>query len=73
MAITWTQEEIDELKAAIAKGVLTVKYGGPPSREVTYRSLDEMLALLSQMESSVGGRTSFRRVRFRQGFRDGDC
>lgn len=69
MPITWTDAEIAELRAAIASGVLTVKYAGPPAREVTYQSLREMRDLLSEMTRQ--GRPTSRRVAWRKGFRDG--
>lgn len=47
---TWTQEEIDALKAAIASGVLSVRYA---DRTVTYHSLQEMRALLAEMQRDV--------------------
>lgn len=56
--ITWTQAEIDALKAAVASGVQTVTYS---DRTVTYQSLEDMRALLATMEQSVTGapRTRF--------------
>jgi hypothetical protein len=69
MAVTWTQEEIDALKAAIASGVLTVSYAGPPQRSVTYQSLAEMRALLADMNRQVTEAPSYRRVQFNKGFR----
>ena len=73
---TWTQEEYDALRAAVASGVLTVKYAGPPAREITYQSLSDMRALLAEMAASIadqnGGATRFRRAAFRKGFRDAD-
>lgn len=53
MAITWTQADIDALKDKIKEGALTVKYSGPPAREVTYHSLDQMRALLASMEQNL--------------------
>lgn len=59
---TWTQTEIDALRAAVASGVLTVRYEGPPARMITYQSLAEMRALLTSMvqngPSGSGGPTS---------------
>lgn len=61
MTATWTQAQIDELKAAIASGVLTVSYSGPPARSVTYQSLKEMRELLAAMledsARAAGGRS----------------
>lgn len=60
MAIEWTQEDIDKLKAAIAKGVRVVRYG---DRTVEYHSLKEMRDLLSSMSASVDAASgSGRRV-----------
>ena len=71
MATTWTQADVDTLKAAIASGVLSVSYAGPPARSMTYQSLDAMRAALAEMIRDVNGTTSYRRVRFVRGFRDG--
>lgn len=48
--MAWTQQDIDSLKAAIAKGVRDVSYG---QNRVSYRDFDEMLATLRLMESEV--------------------
>jgi hypothetical protein len=52
-AETWTQDDIDNLKAAIASGVLSVRYAGPPERSVTYHNLTEMRRLLASMVRQV--------------------
>lgn len=65
----WTQAEIDTLKAAIASGVLTVTYAGPPQRSVTYQSLTQMRALLAEMRRDVGDYRRYRRVAHSKGFR----
>lgn len=54
MPVTWTQDDVDALQAAIKSGAKTVKYA---DREVTYHSLDEMLRLLSDMQQSVDNGT----------------
>lgn len=55
MATTiWTQADIDTLKAAVASGILTVSYAGPPARMITYQSLASMRALLAEMVAQVG-------------------
>lgn len=67
---TWTQTEIDTLRAAIASGVLTVSYDGPPRRMVTYQSTEAMLkvlALAQQAVNAAAGGTSWRRVATRKG------
>lgn len=70
---TWTQADIDTLKAAVASGVLMVSYAGPPQRSVTYQSLDAMRSLLAEMIRDVNGSAvpSYRRVQVNKGFRDG--
>lgn len=72
--VEWTDEEIAQLRAAIASGVLTVSYSGPPSRTITYQSLDQMRALLADMVSSTAaaaGRPTYRRAAVSKGFRSG--
>lgn len=63
---TWTQDDIDALKAAIRRGVRIVRFG---TREVEYHSLKEMRDLLAEMvaqvNSSTGGRS--RLAGFRSG------
>lgn len=68
MAATWTQADIDALKATIASGALTVNYAGPPQREITYQSLGEMRRLLADMISQVNGSKSWRHATFSKGF-----
>lgn len=53
--MAWSQADIDALKAAIATGVATVSYSGPPSRSVTYQSTDAMLQALAVMQQEVNG------------------
>ena len=72
MAITWTQDDIDALKKAISGGVLTVTFDGPPKRSITYQSLSEMRALLSDMNRQITGAPTHRLVKWRKGFRDGN-
>lgn len=72
MATTWTQADIDKLKRAIASGVLSVRFDGPPARSVTYQSLEAMRGLLAEMTRDVKGTTTFRRVAFRKGFDDAE-
>lgn len=69
---TWSQADIDALKAAIAQSgaVLTVSYDGPPRRSVTYRSLKEMMDLLAVMTAEVSaasGQGSYRLGATRKG------
>jgi hypothetical protein len=56
---SWTQDQLDALEAAIAEGVQTVKY---QDKEVTYRSLDEMIKVRSLMRKALGVETSQQRV-----------
>lgn len=69
---TWTQTDVDNLRAAVASGVLSVRYDGPPGRTVVYQSLAEMRALLAEMISDVAGasgtRTTYRLAKTRKGF-----
>lgn len=68
MAETWSQADIDTLKAAIASGVLTVRYDGPPGRTVTYQSLKAMRELLASMQRDVKGTKTHRLVTTKKGF-----
>jgi hypothetical protein len=68
---TWTQADVDSLKAAVASGVLTVRYDGPPGRTITYQSLAEMRSLLASMQQDVaraaGQAASYRLASTRKG------
>lgn len=67
---TWTQADVDALKVAVASGVLSVRYDGPPARTITYHSLTEMRALLASMQQDVaraGGGSSYRLATTRKG------
>jgi hypothetical protein len=67
----WTQADIDALKVAVASGVLTVSYDGPPRRTVTYQSLDSMRSLLAEMVQDVNaqnGRPAFKYAATSKGF-----
>jgi len=68
---TWTQADIDSLKVAVASGILTVRYDGPPSRMVTYQDLSQMRALLASMIQDVaqqaGTTASYRLAATRKG------
>jgi hypothetical protein len=70
--VAWTQTDIEALEAAIASGVLSVNYAGPPQRSITYQSTDAMLKALAIMRRQVNsgaGATTFRRVQWSKGFR----
>lgn len=68
---TWTQTDVDNLKAAIAQGILTVSYDGPPKRTITYQSLNGMRSLLASMQqdvnSQVAGAKGYRLAAFKKG------
>lgn len=49
--MAFTQAQIDALEKAIAEGTTRVKY---QDREVTYRSLEEMMQILNMMKKSLG-------------------
>jgi hypothetical protein len=68
---TWSQTDIDTLKAAVASGILTVSYDGPPRRTIQYQNLRDMRDLLAEMTRQVGTAPSYRRVSFSKGFRGG--
>lgn len=71
--MAWTQAEIDTLKAAVASGVLTVRFvgGNGVERMVTYQSLAEMRDLLAEMQGAVaassGSGTPYRLAATRKG------
>jgi len=52
--IKFSDDDIETLKKAIAKGVQTVSYG---DRSVTYRNLDEMMRTLQIVTASRGKRS----------------
>ena len=62
MAYTITQ--LEELRAAIAEGVLQVRFSD--GRQLTYRSLDEMRRIEKSMAQELGTGTNgiIRRVYF---------
>lgn len=65
MDTIWTEEDIATLKAAVASGIMSVSYNGPPARSVMYQSLNQMRALLAEMVAAVGAAAGTRRtVRF---------
>jgi hypothetical protein len=67
---TWTQADIDQLKTAVASGILTVRFSGPPERHVTYQSLAQMRELLAEMRADVarqGGAKPYHLAATRKG------
>lgn len=55
-----TQDDIDNLEAAINGGELIVQFA---DRRVEYRSLDEMERILAKLRAEVSGETPRRSVR----------
>jgi len=49
--MAWTLSQLTALETAIAGGTLTVRYA---DKQVTYRSLDEMLRLRDMMRKELG-------------------
>lgn len=49
--MAYTSTQLADLRAAIAEGVLTVRFSD--GRQLTYRSLDEMLQLERKMAGEV--------------------
>lgn len=68
----WTSDDVATLRAAIATGVKTVSYSGPPARTVIYQDLAEMRSLLSEMVGFVadaaGTRETLRYFKTNKGF-----
>jgi len=65
--MAWTQSELDELKAAYAQGVLSVKHG---DKVVQYASGEDMLRRINEIQAELDQITKTRRptagaVRFR--------
>lgn len=68
MATTWTEADIATLEAAIASGITSVNYAGPPARSISYQSTDAMLKALAIMKQQVrGGSGSYRLAASRKG------
>lgn len=59
---TWTEADIATLEAAIASGITSVNYAGPPARSISYQSTDAMLKALAIMKQQVRGRTTTYRL-----------
>jgi hypothetical protein len=49
--MAYTQSDLDLIEAAIKEGALTVKYA---DKQVTYRSLDEMLRIRDLIRAELG-------------------
>ncbi len=48
--MAWTELDKATLRSAIAKGIMSVRYG---DREVRYQSLADMRSLLAEMEAAT--------------------
>jgi hypothetical protein len=72
VTVGWTQADVDTLRAAIASGVLSVEFSGPPSRRVQYQSTDAMLKVLAlavaELATSAGTRSTYKLMAHRKGF-----
>ena len=61
--MAYTSTEVDELRAALATGALSVTHSGPTgSKSVTFQSREAMLAQLALMEQELGIVTRRRRL-----------
>lgn len=67
---TWTADDLATLERAIASGVMTVSYSGPPARTVTYQSIDAMLRARATVRAELIGdqRPAVRYASLRKGF-----
>jgi hypothetical protein len=65
--MAYTQQQYDDLVAAIAEGVTSVSSNG---RQVSYRNLSDMLKLKSVMEEELGVTGAGRRRHYASFRRD---
>jgi phosphotransferase system HPr-like phosphotransfer protein len=65
--MAFTQQQYEDLVAAIAEGVTTVASNG---RQVSYRSLSEMMKLKAVMEEELGVSGAGRQRRYASFRRD---
>ncbi|MBR2117678.1 MAG: hypothetical protein IJ935_03195 [Afipia sp.] len=69
--MSYTAADRDALKAAIASGARRVKFGaGPDSREVEYRTLDDMKRTLADIEAEISPSSRPQRSSFVAHYRD---
>lgn len=66
--MAYTQTQIDALKQALATGALTVKHG---ETLTTFRSLEEIQQIISDMENEVAGSARTKRRRTVAAYRSG--
>jgi hypothetical protein len=71
--MAWTQADVDALKAAIASGVKSVHYAGPPARTTVYQDTSAMLDALAIMIAEVeeDDRPAYTLLQSSQGFDGG--
>lgn len=71
VTVTYTQQDVDTLKAAIASGTLSVRFGGPPERFQQFQDLTEMRKTLAdivaQTNTAAGTRRGVRIATFKKG------
>jgi hypothetical protein len=65
--MAFTQQQYNDLVAAIAEGVITVASNG---RQVSYRNLSDMMKLKSVMEEELGAAGAGRRRHYASFRRD---
>lgn len=66
--MAYTQQQYNDLVAAIAEGVLQVRFSD--GRQLSYRSLSEMMNLKSLMEADLGVSGAGRRRHYASFRRD---
>jgi hypothetical protein len=66
--MAYTQQQYSDLVAAIAEGVLSVRFSD--GRQISYRSLSEMMNLKSVMEEELGVSGAGRRRHYASFRRD---
>lgn len=59
--MTYTAQQLAELRSALAEGVLTVRFSD--GRSLTYRSLDEMLQIEAKMAKEVEASGQYKPAR----------
>lgn len=64
MAITFTQEDLDNLKEMLVTGVMETEAQG---RKLKFRSKDELISLINTIEKSLNGSTSNPETDFQVG------
>lgn len=73
--MAWTESDLAALEAAIASGVKSVSFAGPPARTVTYQDVGAMEKARDVMRREIaaasGTRVTHRHATFSRGFRRG--